>query len=437
MTPMRLALARLASPAPGSVARGTPPRSAGPRERTCAAAFCRGLRKLSIEVAVPVLCVTLSACKSPGESAPHDPDEHGHEEATREHQHKGAEGTLIHVEPSMLRDLRVTTEAAKSRPAGDKATLLGELRVNEDAYAEVGSPVPARVARVLKSPGDVVKEGDALVELDSANVGEARASLTRAKARLALAEQSAERKRSLSTDGIVPAKEAQAAEAELAMARAEERAAAQAVSALGAARGAGARFTLATPVGGTVIDRAALRGRLVNAETPLFVVGDLSRLWLVVHAFERDALRVRPGAKASVVFPALPGQGFEGTVAKVGSRVDPASRTVDLRIDVDNPSGVLRPGMSASALVPLGDATETVVTVPVVALQRLGDGWCVFLPHPKEEGVFEVRAVGRGRDLGGEVELLSGLQVGERVVVDGSFLLKAEAVKARGAAHHH
>lgn len=367
--------------------------------------------------------------------AEHD-DHEEHEEHGKES--KASENT-VRVERGMLRDLRVTTQAAESRPAGDVVTVLGELRVNEEAYAEIGSSIPARVWRVLAAPGDVVKAGQALVELESPEVGRARAAFATARARRALAQQTVERKRTLAADQIVSQRDTQAAEADLTQADAESRAAEQSLAALGALQGTGSRFTLTTPIAGTVIDRAALRGRLVDAEHPLFIVGELSRLWLVVHAFERDALRIRKGATARVSFPALPGQSVSGAVTRIGSRVDPTSRTVDVRIELDNPSGVLRPGMSASALVPIGDAAETVVTVPVEALQRMPQGWSVFIPR-KEEGTFDIRPVGRGRDLEGEVEILSGLRAGERVVVDGAFLLKAEADKARGggeAEHHH
>ncbi len=91
--------------------------------------------------------------------------------------------------------------------------------------------------------------------------------------------------------------------------------------------------------------------------------------------------------------------------------------------------------MSATAWLPLAETSGTVVAVPAAALQRLDEGWGVFLP--RGEGVFEVRPVGRGRDLGGEVEILSGLAAGEPVVVDGAFLLKAEAEKAHGGGEHH
>jgi cobalt-zinc-cadmium efflux system membrane fusion protein len=91
--------------------------------------------------------------------------------------------------------------------------------------------------------------------------------------------------------------------------------------------------------------------------------------------------------------------------------------------------------MSAAAWMALVDAEAPIVAVPVAALQRWRDQWCVFVPVT--EGTFEIRAVGRGRDLGGEVEVLNGLQAGEVVVVDGAFLLKAEAVRARGEGEHH
>jgi cobalt-zinc-cadmium efflux system membrane fusion protein len=103
---------------------------------------------------------------------------------------------------------------------------------------------------------------------------------------------------------------------------------------------------------------------------------------------------------------------------------------------MDNADGLLRPGMSATVALPLGDETGNVVTVPLASVQRVGTGWVVFLPR-KEEGHFDVRAIGRGRELGGEVEVLSGLRAGELVVVDGSFLLKAESDKARGEGGGH
>jgi cobalt-zinc-cadmium efflux system membrane fusion protein len=135
-----------------------------------------------------------------------------------------------------------------------------------------------------------------------------------------------------------------------------------------------------------------------------------------------------------VAVPALPGTALEGRVALVGTQVDVSSRTIPVRIEVDNPTGVLRPGMSATAWLPVGEGAA-VLAVPAAALQRLDDRWCVFVP--RSEAAFAIRPVGRGRDLGGEVEILNGLAAGEKVVVAGAFLLTAEAEKARGAGEHH
>jgi len=275
-----------------------------------------------------------------------------------------------------------------------------------------------------------------LVELTSPEVGKARAELRSADARRALARQTLERRQALAADKIVSERELEATRAELAQAESESLGAREILEALGATRGDGPRFTLSSPIAGTIIARSALLGRRVDTEQPLFVVGDLRRLWLIVHAFERDALRMRPGTNARVSFPALPSETTSGAVTRIGSRVDPASRTVDVRIEIDNPTLELRPGMSASARVALGGAEQTVVAVPVEALQRSEQGWSVFLPTA-EEGVFTIRAVGRGRDLDGEVEVLSGLSAGERVVKDGAFLLAAEAEKSRGGDEHH
>lgn len=392
-----------------------------------------------------VLACLLAACSRehepvghahgpPRPSRPAEPHHDEHEGERSEH----AAGSEVHIDPGMLRDLRVTLQAAESRPAGDAVAVLGELEVSDDAYAELASPIAARVSRVLVAAGDRVVARQPLAELSSADVGRARAALRSAEASRAVARQAFERKSALAKDQIVSERELESSRAELLRAEAEVAAGRDTLEAIGAARGNGSSFVLATPIAGTVIERSAWLGRLADPQAALFIVGDLSRLWLVAHAFERDALRLRVPSAARVTFPALPGQVENGTVTRIGSRVDPTSRTVDVRIELDNPRGVLRPGMSASALVRLGDSSEQVIAVPVEALSRSADGWCVFLPTAAA-GVFELRPVARGRDLGGEVEILSGLAAGERVVKDGAFLLAAEAEKARGGGdeHHH
>jgi len=366
-----------------------------------------------------------------GDAPPAERD--GHDDHGTPAEEHGAD--VVRVPDDMLRDLKITTAPVEARPGVEGASVLGELHVDEDRYAEVSSPLAAEAAAVRAGPGDRVRAGQALAELASLEVGRARGSLREAEARHALARQALARKRRLADERIAPRREVEEAEAEEAAAAAAMAAAAATLESLRVPAGdTGGRFALTSPVAGVVIERALVRGQVVEAGRVLFKIGDLSRLWVVAHASERDAVRVPEGAVARVAIPALPGAPVEARVVHVGRQVDAVSRTIPVRLVLENPRGLLRPGMSATVTLPIGDG-GTVLAVPVAALQRLHDAWCVFVPQGR--GAFEARPVGRGRDLGGEVEVLSGLAAGETVVVEGAFLLKAEAEKAEGAGAHH
>jgi cobalt-zinc-cadmium efflux system membrane fusion protein len=384
-----------------------------------------------------VTCFVLTACgrqtddtAKPAATTP--PAEAPHEEAAN----------TVEVDQEMLRDLRLTTRAVESRAGGDLVMLLGELAVDQSAYAEVGAPVAARVTRLLVNAGDAVHNGQTLAELTSSELGRERAEYLSASARLKLAEAALERKRGLAAEKIVPLREVQEAESAVGEARAALRASRAAIGAFGVEppteEGDGAtssNFVLRAPVSGSVIERTAVVGQMLDPASPAFRIGDLSMLWLTVHAFERDAVRIRQGVEARLAFSALPGQDFDGKVTVVGRHVERESRTVPVRIDVRNRNNLLRPGMSATATLPVGETGAAILTVPVASVQRVRNEWCVFLP--KDADHFEIRRIGRGRDLGTEVEVLSGLKAGETIVVDGAFLLKAQAEKGEAGHEGH
>lgn len=387
------------------------------------------------------LLLPLAGCEG-GKSAPgKEPSEKAEQKSHPAHEggeeHPAEEGTLV-IDPEVLRDLKLTTFPAELRPGGEGVTALGELKVNEQAYAEVGSPIPARIVRLLALPGQPVRRGQPLAELQSVELGQARAQRAAAQARAELARQTVERKRGLAAERIVSRGELQRAEAEAAATEADLRAADAAVDALGVGRsGSGglSAFALLAPLSGTVLERTAVQGQTADPSRPLFRIGDLSRLWLVVQAPEREAVRLRTGSSAEIVLAALPGQKLYGTIDWLGREVDPHSRTVPVRIVLPNEGGRLKPGMFATAWIRTGDDGERVVAVPASSLQRMDDRWVVFLP--RGEGTFEVRPVERGRDLGNETVILSGLQPAERVIVEGAFVLRAEAEKNEGGGEHH
>jgi membrane fusion protein, heavy metal efflux system len=387
---------------------------------------------------IVVVCIACVACgRSPDETATPTPapvtGKTGQADPHTE------DANTVEVDQEMLRDLRITTRPVESRPGGELITLLGELAVDQRTYAEVGVPVAARVTRLLVNAGDAVRTGQVLAELTSPELGRERAEYLSANARLTLAEAALARKRGLAQEKIVPLREVQEAESAANEARASLRASRAAIAAFGVDppvddgdAATSSAFVLRSPVAGAVIVRTAVVGQMLDPAEPTFRIGDLSTLWLTVHAFERDAVRIQQGVGASLSFPALPGQDFDGTVTMVGRQVERESRTVPVRIDVKNGNSLLRPGMSASATLPVGVTGAPILSVPIASVQRVRNEWCVFLP--KDDNHFEIRRIGRGRDLGGEVEVLSGLRAGETIVVDGAFLLKAQAEK--GEADH-
>ena len=382
------------------------------------------------------LCVFLSACaKTEKKGADEKPSAPVAKEANR------SDTSVIKIEESMLRDLRITTTGVELRSGGETATILGELHPNENAYAEVGAPISSRIVKVNASPGQSVSAGQVLAVLQNSEVGKARSDAITAQSRVDLANRTLERKRRLGTERIVAQREIQEAEANMEAATAELRAAKTTLRSLGLS-GEDAEhltdaptFPLRSSVAGIVIDRDALQGQLAEPNKPLFRVGNLRRLWLTVHAFERDAVRVKTGSEARIAFPALPGRSFTGIVTLVGKQVEADSRTIPVRIEIDNRDGTLRPGMSATASLTVGQGTGKILAVPAASLQRLNERWIVFIPRNASQ--FEMREVGRGRDLGGEVEILSGLKTGETVVVDGAFLLKAQAERSLGEGEEH
>ena len=384
-----------------------------------------------------IACVTTLACGRAPEETNTTASVQG--EAPEPAAHAEDDASTLRVDEGMLRDLRITVNEVESRPGGESISLLGELAVDQRAYAEIGTPVQARVTRLLASAGENVGRGQVLAELTSPELGHARAEFLSADARVKLAEAALARARGLADEKIVPLREVQEAESRAVEARAALRASRASIGAFGVepptddtADATSSTFLLRSPIAGSVIERSAVVGQMLDPAVPAFRVGDLSTLWLTVHAFERDAVRVENGVTARVVFPALPGQDFPGRVTMVGRQVEAESRTVPVRIDVANANRTLRPGMSATAVLPVGASGDLILSVPVAAVQRVRNEWCVFVPM--DERTFEIRRIGRGRDLSGEVEVLSGVRAGEQIVVDGAFLLKAHA--ERGEADH-
>jgi cobalt-zinc-cadmium efflux system membrane fusion protein len=218
---------------------------------------CRGyIRKPRASAQQALLLVLLTIACGDTEHAAPKVDDHGHEEHDHATVAERAPNT-VRIRPDMLRDLHITTAPAEVRASGEGVTALGEVRVNEAAYAEIGVAIAARVVRVSAAAGDAVVAGQPLAVLQSVEVGRARATLLAGEADAKLARSTLERKRELARERVVPARELQEAEAAAAAAASSLEAARAALAALGVSleRDVAERRTRDGPGAPAVLDR--------------------------------------------------------------------------------------------------------------------------------------------------------------------------------------
>jgi RND family efflux transporter MFP subunit len=186
---------------------------------------------------------------------------------------------------------------------------------------------------------------------------------------------------------------------------------------------------LPAPIDGVITSRSANLGQVVGMGQELFVVTDLSEVWVVGDLYEQDFQNVHVGSEAVLTMPAYPNLTLRGQVSYIDPRVDPMTRTAKVRVEVPNPDGRLRLGMYLTMLF-TGRGAERMLVVPSAAVQMIGDRYVVFVPANDEEGKFVQRTVQVGQTFGESCAILSGLSPGEEVVIRGSFFLRAESLRS-------
>lgn len=187
------------------------------------------------------------------------------------------------------------------------------------------------------------------------------------------------------------------------------------------------RLTLRSPASGTVLERNVVEGQYIGADTPLYTVADLSRVWVLMDLYEMDLGRVRAGDRARFTADGLPGRVFGGTIEFVYPTVSSETRTLKARLSLDNGDGFLRPGMYGQVRVAgrAASAGSTALTVPAEAVMNTGEVSYVFLA--RGEGRFEPRRVWTGAGDGNSITVLRGLAEGDTVVASASFLIDSES----------
>jgi len=203
----------------------------------------------------------------------------------------------------------------------------------------------------------------------------------------------------------------------------------QKINSLRSASQVSSEIAVAAPISGTVTSRAINQGEVIESNKELMRVTDLSSVWVIAQIYEKDLARLRTGSGASVTTDAYPNRVFRGQVTYIDPRLDENSRTAQVRVEVENPNRALKIGMYVrAAFGSLGQAEQTAPTIPASAVQNLGSQQVVFI-GTAESNVFEMRPVRLGAETNGQHQVLEGLNVGDKIVAEGSFLLRAEWLK--------
>jgi cobalt-zinc-cadmium efflux system membrane fusion protein len=345
----------------------------------------------------------------------------------------------------------LTFEPVSARAFRAEHVTEGKIAVDEDKSTPVFSPYAGRVSKLLAKPGDVVKAGQPLFVIEAADTVAAQndfvtaaSSYNKAKSQLELATIQDKRAKDLVEGRAIPLKDYQQTQATLFQAQNDQRSAETALEAarnrlriLGLTDEAITAFqsqgkinpetTIYAPIAGTVVQRKIGPGQFISAGAtdPVFVIGDLSSVWLTAFVRETEASEVELGQDMTFSVLALPGRVLAGKINYVATALDPASRRLMVRATLDNTQGLLKPEMFATVTI-FAPGDQPTLGVPRQALIYEGDQVRVWVAHDDEKTI-ELRQIKTGLINGNLVEVYGNLRPGERIVTRGSLFIDRAA----------
>jgi membrane fusion protein, heavy metal efflux system len=320
---------------------------------------------------------------------------------------------------------RAGIATAKAQRASISRTVHApaELTLDPDRTAHISPLSEARVERVQAKLGQLVKKGDVLAVLRSIAASDSQAEGSQAEARWELARTELARQTALRAAGIGAERALQEATASERNASAALHAAQDRVAMVGARE-------LRAPMAGTLLTRHASVGEVVRPESLMFTVADLSHVWVVAQVYERDIAAVTLGCKAKLSLEAYPGRMHEGRVSYVASELNHETRTLPVRVELENVDGSLRPGLFGELRIEANEHVDALV-IPADAVQRVdGEAWVfVFKGEVTDQVSFEPRVVTLGRASDESVQVIDGLKEGDVIAISGTFSLRGEMLR--------
>ena len=369
----------------------------------------------------------------------------GHSDVSSQSRKGGTRYTPLPAEWAAM-----TIQPVIEKPFRAEHVTEGKVAIDEDRSTPVFSPYAGRVTKLLVRPGDAVTKGQPLFTIEAADTVQAQndyisamTAMNKARSALGLAEIQNKRATDLFEGKAVPLKDVQQAQANLIQAQNDMR---SSQTALEASRnklkilgfneedidnfrqkgGINPEITIVAPIAGTVVQRKIGPGQYVGAGSsdPVYVIGDLSSVWLTAFVRESDAAAVAVGQEIAFTVLALPGRPLFARINYVAAAIDPATRRLLVRATIDNKEGLLKPEMFANVTI-YSPSDHAAVGVPKQASIYEADQVRVWVAH--EDKSIELRSIKPGLTNGDLVEVLGNLKPGERIVTKGSLFIDRAA----------
>ena len=336
------------------------------------------------------------------------------------------------ITPNAELAARVQTGAPALVEVRETLRVSGRIGTDETRVARIGSPVTGRITDLQAREGDPVRRGQVLATINSTELSGAQLGFLKAISQRGLAARAAARAQQLLEADVIGTAELQRRQAELAQAEAEVNAARDQLKVLGMSETALDRLAqtqtihsttqIVATIAGTIVDRKVTEGQVVQPADGVFLVADLSNLWVIADIPEQNAGGVRSGESVSVEVAALPERKVTGVLSYVAPTVSPETRTVRVRMELQNPEGEFKPQMLASLLIK--GKPQKRLTVPSQSVVREDNRDYLFVRA--EPDTYRLKPVQLGGEFDGRRVVLSGVVENETIVLEGAFHLNNE-----------
>ena len=330
---------------------------------------------------------------------------------------------------------QIKTEAVRYQDIGETLMIPGRLETQNRRLSKIGSPITGRVSDLYVSLGDIVKKGQVLARINSIELTQTQLTLIKSSQLIGLKTKAVERAKLLFEADVISKAEMLRIENELEAVKADYSASRDQLLVLGMSEKAVEKLETSGQINsfadirslfdGIIISRAINVGQIVNPQDNLFHIADLSKLWAVANIPEQQASFIQKDEVVSIEIPALDNKQIEAKIVFEDSIVDPQTRTVMVRAELDNLGLIFKPDMLTSMYIRSKKTSK--LAIPVSSVVRENDRKYVLVQNTPK--TFRLREVELGSRDGNLFSIISGLSEGETVVTDGAFHLNSERKK--------